>query len=270
MLTGRPPFAGETDSDTVAAILEREPDWSVLPAQTPPSIRRLIQRCLEKDAKRRLRDIGDARLEIEDALDPARSTGEKTAGRPIRTAWWVAAASTGVLAVAIAATVSVAAAAIGVFLEESPLGATVTRLTDFEGAEQHAAISRDGKFVAFLSDRAGDWDAWVSQIGTDKVYNLTNGNGRELRNRQPERWAFRQMARSSRSESRVEFRRLRVGGSDDGRTASALPERSLRTRLVARRHTHRLPPACRGRSPFRDWPQRESRSSNLRRPIRLS
>ena len=68
MLTARPAFRGETVSDTIAAILEREPDWSALPAQTPPSIRRLLQRCLEKDPKRRLRDIGDARLEIEEAL----------------------------------------------------------------------------------------------------------------------------------------------------------------------------------------------------------
>jgi eukaryotic-like serine/threonine-protein kinase len=55
MLTARPAFAGETSSDTVVAILEREPDWSALPAQTPPSIKRLLQRCLEKDSKRRLR-----------------------------------------------------------------------------------------------------------------------------------------------------------------------------------------------------------------------
>jgi Tol biopolymer transport system component len=61
-------------------------------------------------------------------------------------------------------------------------GATVTKLTDFEGAEHHAAISRDGKFVVFLSDRDGSWDAWVSQIGTDNLYNLTQGRIRELRN----------------------------------------------------------------------------------------
>ena len=61
MLAGRPAFGGETSPDTIAAILEHEIDWSALPAETPPSIRRLIQRCLEKDAKRRLRDIGDAR-----------------------------------------------------------------------------------------------------------------------------------------------------------------------------------------------------------------
>ena len=68
MLTARPAFPGETVSDTIAAILEHEPDWTALPAQTPPNVRRLLQRCLEKDPKRRLRDIGDARLEIEEAL----------------------------------------------------------------------------------------------------------------------------------------------------------------------------------------------------------
>jgi Tol biopolymer transport system component len=59
-------------------------------------------------------------------------------------------------------------------------GATVARLTDFEG--HHAAISRDGKFVAFLSDRDGPWDAWVSQVGTGDIYNRTNGSVPELRN----------------------------------------------------------------------------------------
>src|SRR4029077_9502546 len=78
---------GETVSDTIAATLEREPDWSAMPAQTPPSIRRLLQRCLEKDPKRRLRDIGDARLEIEEA------PGRKAAARPVRLARWVAAAA---------------------------------------------------------------------------------------------------------------------------------------------------------------------------------
>ena len=84
MLTARPAFRGETPSDTIAAIIEREPDWSGLPAQTPPSIRRLLQRCLEKDPKRRLRDIGDARLEIEEALGSlAASAGLAEARSPL-------------------------------------------------------------------------------------------------------------------------------------------------------------------------------------------
>jgi Tol biopolymer transport system component/DNA-binding winged helix-turn-helix (wHTH) protein len=57
-----------------------------------------------------------------------------------------------------------------------------SRLTEFEGAEEHAAISRDGRFVAFLRERAGLWDAWVGQIGTDDFHNLTNGAMGELRN----------------------------------------------------------------------------------------
>jgi Tol biopolymer transport system component len=65
-LTGRQAFAGETVSDMIARILQGEPDWNALPAQTPERIRGMLRRCLEKDARRRLRDIGDARLEIED------------------------------------------------------------------------------------------------------------------------------------------------------------------------------------------------------------
>ncbi len=68
MLTGRVAFAGDTVSDTIAAILDREPSWNTLPATTPSNIRRLLQRCLEKDPKRRLHDIADARIEIDEAL----------------------------------------------------------------------------------------------------------------------------------------------------------------------------------------------------------
>jgi serine/threonine protein kinase/Tol biopolymer transport system component len=66
MLTGRAVFEGATTADTLAAVLEREPDWTSLPASTPPEIRRLLARCLERSPKRRLRDIGDAHLELED------------------------------------------------------------------------------------------------------------------------------------------------------------------------------------------------------------
>jgi len=67
MLTGRDAFAGLTPSDTLAAILERDPDLGALPATTPAVIERLLKRCFEKDPKRRLRDIGEARVEIDDA-----------------------------------------------------------------------------------------------------------------------------------------------------------------------------------------------------------
>ena len=68
MLTGRAPFAGDTISDTIAAILEHEPDQTMLPVDTPVPIRRLLRRCLEKDRKRRLDSASDVRLEIEDAI----------------------------------------------------------------------------------------------------------------------------------------------------------------------------------------------------------
>ena len=67
LLTGRSPFPGETVTDVIAAVVKNEPDWSALPAATPPRIRRLLARCLQKDPRARLRDIGDARLEILDA-----------------------------------------------------------------------------------------------------------------------------------------------------------------------------------------------------------
>ncbi len=68
----RPPaFAGPTATDAIAAILERDPDWSALPPSTPPSVRRLLRRCLEKDVRRRLRDIGDARADLDDARSGA-------------------------------------------------------------------------------------------------------------------------------------------------------------------------------------------------------
>ena len=77
MLVGRTPFAAETVSDTIVAILTREPDWSRLPADTPPGARRLLHRCLQKDASRRLRDIGDGKLDLDEALAWKPSTEEK-------------------------------------------------------------------------------------------------------------------------------------------------------------------------------------------------
>jgi eukaryotic-like serine/threonine-protein kinase len=70
MLTGSAPFSGETATDVVAAVITREPDWSQLPPGTPAPLRRVLRRCLEKDPKRRLRDIADARAELEAPTAP--------------------------------------------------------------------------------------------------------------------------------------------------------------------------------------------------------
>ncbi|HEX2455531.1 MAG TPA: protein kinase, partial [Vicinamibacterales bacterium] len=104
MLTGRVAFEGDTVSDTLAAILGREPDWSAL--QTPASLRRLLQRCLEKDPRRRLHDIADARIEIEDIISEAAGTSaDETAVNPRRQSaglrWSLAAVVTLVTVVAL-------------------------------------------------------------------------------------------------------------------------------------------------------------------------
>jgi eukaryotic-like serine/threonine-protein kinase len=85
MLTGRFAFAGNTIADTIAAILEREPAWNALPV--PIGVRRLVQRCLDKDPNRRLHDIADARIEIDDLLNDRSRTSETPAAnnrRPVR------------------------------------------------------------------------------------------------------------------------------------------------------------------------------------------
>jgi serine/threonine protein kinase len=100
MLTGRRAFGGETVSDTMAAILSREPDWTALPLELPDSLRRLLRRCLTKDPRQRLRDIGDARLEIAEGMSASTArTGSRGGG--IGAGWWVAAALVVALGVAL-------------------------------------------------------------------------------------------------------------------------------------------------------------------------
>ena len=74
-ITGRPAFAAATISDTIACIVSAEPDWTRLPDGTPPAVRLLLDRCLRKDARRRLRDIGDARIELEDLVGGSQAGG---------------------------------------------------------------------------------------------------------------------------------------------------------------------------------------------------
>ena len=69
-LTGRPAFVGDTESDTITGILERQPDWDAMPSNVSSGLRVLMRRALEKDPRRRLHHVGDARLELEDASIP--------------------------------------------------------------------------------------------------------------------------------------------------------------------------------------------------------
>ena len=189
MLCGRRPFEGSTPTDTFVRILEHEPDWSGLPAATPEAARKLLKRCLEKDLSRRLRDIGDARLDLEDAQSPASAMSSPSLGGhgrlQARGRWRTLAA--------IAAAFIGGAAVAGVGLLQmlwptlrNPLeNAIFSRVTNFEGTERSAAISRDGRFVAFRGDREGPLDVWLTQIGTGQFLNLTKGIDDEFATEHP-------------------------------------------------------------------------------------
>jgi serine/threonine-protein kinase len=86
MLAGRPAFPGETVTETLAAVLERQPDWQALPGSTPGVIRRLLHKCLQKDPKSRLHDIADARLELDEAPSDVTVVNRSTSGPK----WWLA------------------------------------------------------------------------------------------------------------------------------------------------------------------------------------
>jgi len=189
MLTGRRAFDGHSMTDTLARVIEREPDWSALPETTPDVVRRLLERCLRKDARHRLRDIADARIEIDDSIAaPVAQTGSMPAVGDqqlrARSRRWI-------LAGCIAAIVLVSAVFVtwrfwvNDYFWQNPLAdAQPVRLTDFEGEEVDAAISPDGKFVVFLSNRDGPLDVFVSQIGSGAFTNLTKGDFR------PPTWAM--------------------------------------------------------------------------------
>ena len=88
MLIGQRLFTGDTVSDVLAAVLREEPDWKGLPASTPLAVRRLFRRCLQRDPGRRLHDIADARLEIEDGSPTVHLHDESGNSVLLRLAKW--------------------------------------------------------------------------------------------------------------------------------------------------------------------------------------
>ena len=172
MLTGRLAFAAETASDTIAKILEHEPDWSALPADTPAAIRRLLLRCLAKHPQQRLRDIADVRIEIDAAGDaapgrPARRHHPRLPRRRTRRGCRGSRSSHSPPASACGRP------GVRRPCQAAPLAdARFSHLTDWDGAEGGAEISPDGKFVAFIADRDGQSDLF-SQVGTGRFHNLT-------------------------------------------------------------------------------------------------
>jgi Tol biopolymer transport system component len=154
MLTGKMAFSGETVTDTLAAVIRAEPDWTLLPKDTPTHVRVLLQRCLKKDAKQRLRDIGDARIALEEVLSGVAKEQMASAGAapPVwrRALPWAVAALCAVVAAGLAAYLYFGRATGGnsgnVTLDVSlPDGVSVVTRDS-----PSVALSPDGKEIVFM------------------------------------------------------------------------------------------------------------------------
>jgi Tol biopolymer transport system component len=145
MLTGREAFGEETISDTLAHVLERDPDWQALPPSTPARVRDLLRRCLQKPLARRLRDIGDARLELDDASTPIIEAPARTGGRRL----FEIAAGAAVLAVALLGAGYLAGRDRGM---SAP---SFRQLTFRHGAITGARFAVDGQTVVYRATWSG-------------------------------------------------------------------------------------------------------------------
>ncbi len=173
MLTGRPPFGGETVTDTLASVLKSDPDWSALPPNTPPAVRRVLMRCLSRNPRHRIHDAADLRVELEHAFD------DEMPGQPpvVRGSAWP-----GPLRIALGATALIAAALAGFLLRgdsgevAAPAGKVVSSLLLPQGVraeltELSVAISPEGERVAFVG---------IDEQEKSQIY-VRNLDGRETR-----------------------------------------------------------------------------------------
>ena len=174
MLTGRRAFSGATISDTIAKILEREPEWDALPPGTPPGLRRLVTRCLVKDPKRRLHALADAQFDLDDAVG--------TVGAPPAAAsrrWLM------VLALVLALVLAVGAATTLWRAADQPAETPhpqVLPLTSYLGIEATPTFSPDGSQVAFSwdGDRLDNEDIYLTLGGADSPHRLTTDAARDV------------------------------------------------------------------------------------------
>jgi eukaryotic-like serine/threonine-protein kinase len=177
MLTGKMAFRGETVTDTLAAVIKEEPDWTQLPAATPVRIRVLLQRCLQKDPKQRLRDIGDARISIEEVLSGAQDTASPGAASKPERSWllWTMGAAAGIFILATAFFSFL-------YFRQKPPATQAVRFemplpdkTNFGGA---LSVSPDGRRVAFIATSAdGQARLWVRSLDTLQVRPLDGTEG---------------------------------------------------------------------------------------------
>jgi len=190
MLAGQRPFGGPTTSDMMAAILKEEPDLDTLPADTPPAIRLLLNRCLAKDPKQRLRDLGEARLIIAAVRegDPTASTvlGERkpeTRGRRLakrEMASWVLA---GLAIVALGVTAWTSATRGGVATTASEIRASINAPddSDFVVNGNHSgalSLSPDGTKMTFTASVGpGRPSLFLRSLGSSTAQQLANTEG---------------------------------------------------------------------------------------------
>jgi serine/threonine protein kinase/Tol biopolymer transport system component len=173
MLTGRAAFSRDSAVDTMSAILNDEPR-EPLPAGVSPALSRIVARCLEKTRETRFQSARDLAFGLEVLSDTAATAIPASAGTPLSRRRWVA---LGVAVVGLFAATAVAGwltrSRVAPVFDNPLANARFSLFTDWEGTETSAEISPDGRFVVFLSDRDGQFDIWLSQVGTGRFTNLT-------------------------------------------------------------------------------------------------
>jgi Tol biopolymer transport system component len=173
MLTGRVAFPGETVTDTLAKILEREPDWDALPAGVTPALRYVLEKCLAKDPAERWRSVADVALMMRRTAE-SRAMSESPAPESARgIKRWLWPALAGVLAVALAWATFMRGEDTGTSSAAGPPVLTFDRLTVQGGFEANPCISPDGTFIVYGADEGGDWDVFYQRVPGGRPINLT-------------------------------------------------------------------------------------------------
>jgi len=183
MLTGKPLYKGENRAETLASVVTKDPSLGTLPANTPPAICNMIQRCLNKDPRQRLRDIGEARIILEDALSGSPPTGPVLAQRKTREQFLA-----GIALIAVVVALALAflhfrrapeeAQPIRFFVSPpetwtlAGAGTAATTLTP------PLAVSPDGHRVAFVARSAdGRYFLWIRSLDTIAAHELEGTDG---------------------------------------------------------------------------------------------
>ncbi len=178
MLTGAQPFPGETTTDSIGAILHREPDWASLPAQTPARIHELLGGCLAKDRRQRLHDIGDARIQLERAITGHEWTATASA-RPARR-WAMAGGALAAVLLLVGGT-WVAATRWGQTerSQSQPIRLSIPSRTAAYAQASSSRLSPDGRSIVFLARAPGadDWSLWVRPLDSFEARPLPETGG---------------------------------------------------------------------------------------------